>query len=346
MPTTSAGTSTSTTPTPTSTAVDDTLQGVVDSFVGGADGGVVALTIRDSTATTFSAGTATANGDAMNADTPFRVGSISKPFIATMVLQLVDDGRVDLDEPLSTYLPGTPVGGDVSLRSLLSHRSGIPNYTDRSGFFVAVLADRDHSYSLDEILEFVADEPGAPAEQRFNYSNTNYILLGQLIERVSGTDLSTALRTRIAEPLSLEATMFAGSGGEEPANLAAGWSPGVLTGDPAAPYQSIASSAWSAGALISTTADLARFLTGLFAGELISEDALHQMTDVADEGYGLGLFAARLGPDSAGYAHNGAIPGDSSTMAIDPVSGDIIVVPTSNDALVADLLAPQILSTW
>jgi D-alanyl-D-alanine carboxypeptidase len=263
-----------------------------------------------------------------------------------MVLQLVDEGRVELDEPLSAYLPDTPVGGDVTVRSLLSHRSGIPNYTDQSGFFVAVLADRNRTYSPDEILEFVADEPVAPTDQQFSYSNTNYILLGQLIEKVTVTELPAALRTRIAEPLALEATTFAGSGNAQPGNLAAGWSPGVLTGDPATPYESIASSAWAAGALISTTGDLARFLTGLFAGELISEESLDQMTDVADDGYGLGLFAARLGPDSPGYAHNGVIPGYTSTMAIDPVSGDVLVILTNNDALIADQLAPRILLDW
>lgn len=253
---------------------------------------------------------------------------------------------MDLDEPLSSYLLNPVVGADVTVRELLSHRSGLPNYTDQSGFIPAILADRNRTYSPDDILEFVEDETVAPANQSFNYSNTNYILLGQLIEQVTGTELAAALRTRIAEPLSLNATLFPVSESSEPGNLAAGWSPRLLVGDSTAPYESIASSAWAAGALISTTGDLARFLTGLFHGELISEELLAEMTDVADDGYGLGLFAARLGPDRPGYAHSGSIPGYTSTMAIDPVSGDVLVILTNNDTLVADLLAPRILMAW
>ena len=192
----------------------------------------------------------------------------------------------------------------------------------------------------------MAEEPADPADEQFAYSNTNYILLGQLIENAGGVELSAALRTRIVEPLSLNSTTFAGGTNDEPGNLAAGWSPGALTGDSTASYESIASSAWSAGALISTTGDLARFLTGLFGGELISAERLEEMTDVADDGYGFGIFAARLGPDSPGYAHNGAIPGYTSTMAIDPATGDVIVILTNNDALVADVLAPRILTAW
>ncbi len=331
---------------PTSTAILDNLQRVATEFVSQTDGGVAALTIRDGRTTTVAAGVRAANGDPIEPDTPFRVGSISKPFIATMVLQLVDEGQVDLEAPLSRYLPDAIIGADVKVRSLLSHRSGIPNYTDQAGFFLTVLADRNRTYSSGEILEFVADETTAPAGEQFSYSNTNYILLGQLIEAVGGMDLAAALRTRIAEPLSLEATTFPGAANDLPVNLAAGWSPGVLTGDSAASYESIASSAWSAGALISTTRDLARFLTGLFDGELISAERLDEMTDVADDGYGLGLFSARLGPDSRAYAHNGSIPGYSSTMAIDPVSGDVLVILTNNDALIADQLAPLIVANW
>ena len=160
------------------------------------------------------------------ADTPFRVASISKPFVATIVLQLVDEGSVDLDETLSTYLPNTPIGGDVPIRMLLNHRSGLPNYTDQSAFITDVFEDRTRVFTPDEILAWVEDAVTDEPDQHFAYSNTNYILLGQLIERVTGTDLDTALRQRISEPLGLEATRFAAVETANPDGLAAPWSSG------------------------------------------------------------------------------------------------------------------------
>ena len=213
---------------PPETSSSDDLDALLVDALGEQDGGIAVLSIRDGVTTSAVAGVANAAGDPIAADTPFRVGSISKPFVATMVLQLVDEGSVDLDEPLSTYLPNTPIGGDVPIRMLLNHRSGLPNYTDQSAFIPDVFEDRNRVFTPDEILAWVegtvTDEPG----QHFAYSNTNYILLGQLIERVTGTDLDTALRQRISEPLGLEATRFATVETANPDGLAAPWSSAVF----------------------------------------------------------------------------------------------------------------------
>ena len=330
------------TPPPSESTSDGTLTTLLGDLIGNRDGGVAVLMVRDGATSLAAAGDANNLGDPLLPETPMRVGSISKPFIATMVLQLMDEGRVDLDVALSTYVPGTTVGGDVTVRALLGHRSGIFNYTDVPSFFADVLADRTQRFEPATVLEYVAERSVNTGGQ-FAYSNTNYILLGQLIEALEGTDINTALQTRIAEPLGLTATSFDVAGGTNPPDMAAGWSNGVVTGDPSEPYVSIASSAWTAGALISSTADLATFLSALFDGRLISADALAQMTATEPDGYGLGLFAVSLNPGSPGYGHNGAIPGFSSTMAIDPASGDILVILTNNDTLNADTLAPQIL---
>jgi D-alanyl-D-alanine carboxypeptidase len=165
-----------------------------------------------------------------------------------------------------------------------------------------------------------------------------------LIEHLDGIDLNTSLQRRIANPLGLESTVFALPAGPE--DLVAAWSADLFEGDPDFDYTSIATSAWAAGALVSSTDDLATFLEGLVDGTLLSEASLAEMTDTADDGYGLGMFEAAFGPGELGFGHSGGIPGYTATMAINPENGDLVVVVTNNDFLIADLLVPLILASW
>ena len=334
---------------PTSEAAEGfDLDAIVTGVLDDADGGVAALVVRDGEVLTAAAGERNAGGDPMTAETPSRVGSISKTFVGTMVLQLVDEGRVNLDQRLATYLPETSAGADVTIRDLLRHHSGVPSYTDVSAFFPDVLADRSRRFVPADLLTYIEDVAPQPAGQRFTYSNTNYILLGQLIERLDGVDLNTALQTRISVPLGLPMTRFVLDDGASVPGLAAGWSADVVEGGPVSPYDSIASSAWAAGALVSTTTELAAFLTALFAGDLISDESLAAMTDGGPYGYGLGLFEERFGPDPArhGYGHHGGMPGYLSFMVIEPTGGDIVVVLTNNDRVDIGAVLRQISDDW
>ena len=331
---------------PPDTSSSDDLDALLVDALGERDGGIAVLSIRDDETTTAVAGVANAVGDPVTADTPFRVASISKPFVATIVSQLVDEGNVDLDETLSTYLPNTPIGGDVPIRMLLNHRSGLPNYTDQSAFMTDVFEDRNRVFTPDEILAWVEDAVTDEPDQHFAYSNTNYILLGQLVQRVTGTDLDTALRERISEPLGLEATRFAAVETANPDRLAAPWSSAVFDGDPDAAYDSIASSAWAAGSLTSTTGELAAFFDALFAGKLVSPDALDEMTEGGPDGYGLGLGVLDHPSGTRLYGHSGGIPGYTSFAAFDPSTGDTVIVLTNNEEVVADELALTIIDNW
>lgn len=344
-PTTAPSLATVDAPPPSSAAGADELGALVADFIGDQPGGASVFTVRDGVTMTAAVGVANACDEVITPTTPFRVGSIAKPFVATMVLQLVDAGTVDLDAELATYLPDTPVGGTATVRQLLGHRSGLPNYTASDQFLAAVLGDRERVIAPSEVLEWVDEEDGStPGE--FTYSNTNYLLLGQLVEVVDGRDLDAALQARISGPLGLEATRFVLDDPPGVAGLAAGWSTGILDGDDSAPYASFASSAWAAGALVSTTGDLAAFLDALFAGELLSDGRLAEMTATDPDGYGLGLFAVSFGPQQPAFGHNGAIVGFTSVMALDPVSSDALVVLTNNDELVAEELAASILAAW
>ena len=320
---------------------NQTPEEVTEAFVGNNDGGAIVLVQHDGEVTRTAVGDANADGDPLTIETPMRVGSISKTFVATMVLQLVDEGLVDLDEPLGTYLPQATTGSSVSIRQLLSHRSGIASYTVQPSLLEDVMADRARSFTPEQILGYVADLPQeTPGE--YAYSNTNYILLGQVIEQLDGTDLNQSLQTRIAEPLGLDSTLFP-TAGAATETVASGWSPGFSEGQADAEYEALDSGAWAAGALISTVDDLAAFLHGLFAGDLITDASLEQMTDTGLDGYGLGIVTAVLGPRFVGFSHGGATLGYRSTMAIQPFSGDSVVILTNNDDLNADHLAPKIL---
>lgn len=319
------------------------LDAIVSDFVGDVPGGVVTL-VRHTDETTVIADGMSTQTDPMMAGTIFRADNVSKMLVAAMVMQLVDEQRIELDEPLAHYLPDTPIGGAITIEQLLSHQSGIPNYTDRPIFFTEVLTTPDRAFTPSEIVDMVVGMPLGETGS-FAYSNTNYILLGQLIEEMDQTDLNTALAARITTRTGMTATSFSDTGQASPHGVAGGWSAGLFDGDAQSKYRSLGSSAWAAGALLSTADDLAIFLDALLIGGLVSEESLALMTRRTTSGYGLGLAAFPLGINQTGFGHGGRIPGFTSMMAIDPETGTIVIVLTNNDDLVADELLTSVIES-
>ncbi|MGX7827236.1 serine hydrolase domain-containing protein [Actinokineospora sp. 24-640] len=240
-------------------------------------------------------------------DGRFRVGSVTKTFTATVVLQLVAEGRVALDEPVASYLPGLlPDGDRVTVRMLLQHTSGLYDYTSAIGLdpenfpkirfrefapreLVAVATARP--------LEF---EPGA----RHSYSNTNYVVAGLLIEKVTGQSYDRAVERRVLRPLGMRETRMGGRTPHGP--HAHGY---MSIGDRPVDVTAMNSSmAWAAGAMISTTADLDRFYAALLSGRVLAPAQLAEMTTTV-EGYGLGLHETPLPCGGSVWGHNGGIPG-------------------------------------
>lgn len=139
----------------------------------------------------------------------FRVGSLTKTFTATIVLQLVAEGRLSLDAPIARWLPGLlPAGNIITVRELLNHTSGLFDYVNDGPQFVEqALANPARHWSLRTLLSFAVDKPlwFAPGTQ-WRYSNTNYIVLGLLVETVTGRPFGAVLRQRVLRPLHLSAT--------------------------------------------------------------------------------------------------------------------------------------------
>ena len=147
----------------TTESADPALQVALLRFLGDQDGGVSAVVERDGTVEVATVGAADLRGQPITAETDFYVGSISKMITATLVMRLVDAGLIGLDDLLGTHLPDVPVGADRTIRALLGHRSGIPNYTERSDSDRAVRTNRNRSWEPLEILEYV-DEPGTDVD--------------------------------------------------------------------------------------------------------------------------------------------------------------------------------------
>jgi D-alanyl-D-alanine carboxypeptidase len=223
----------------------------------------------------------------------FRIGSVTKTFTATLVLQLVDQKRIGLDDPVGRYLPGViPAGGTITIRELLQHRSGLANYTDYSSWMDQ--AEPSPSIRPIDALRFAASRPllFAPGSQ-WAYSNTNYIALGLVIEKVTGRPFGQELQQRILKPLALSRTELATT-----RQLRDLDDPGTNPNLP-----------WAAGGIVSDTQDLARFFSALLSGHLVSRASLANMKQAVAAGPsedGLGIFATSL-PCGRFWGHNGGI---------------------------------------
>jgi D-alanyl-D-alanine carboxypeptidase len=294
------------------------------------------------TAQSFVSGEADESGTPLTDESLFRVGSIAKTFVAVLVMQLVEEERLGLEAELGQYLGAVPLGAGVTIRALLSHESGLPDYTRDPQFREDVAANRSRVFAPGELLAYVAETDPAPVGA-FNYSNTNYILLGLLLERITGQSLPEILAERIFDPAGLSSTSLESPMSEHPSGLAGGWSEALLDGE-AGPYASIASSAWAAGGLISSAGDLERFLRALFTDQLLLPESLRAM--VSGPGpYGLGLIRVPVN-GRTGYGHGGATIGYSSYMVLEPESGNSVIALTNNDSIDGENLASRAIAQW
>ena len=247
-----------------------------------------------------------------------RVGSITKSFVAVLALQLQAEGRLSLDAPLATWVPDFPRADRISVRQLLNHTSGAFNYTQSQDFLAQLEASPGKTWTSEELIAHgAAKSPSFEPGVRWEYSNTNYILLGHILESVTGTPLAQQLRTRILEPLDLDST---GLDGAEPLPPLAVRGYSRDPGDGAwRDFTDLLhpSAAGAAGALISSADDVSAFYLALFERSLLAPVQLAELTDwVATPlptmpGYGLGMVRA-ITPVGPGHGHDGQIPGFSA----------------------------------
>ena len=269
-----------------------------------------------------------------------RAGSVTKTVIATILLQLVAEGRLMLDDTVEQWLPNmVPNGAAITIRILLNHTSGIFDYTADPDWNAALLADPYRHWSPQELVAVgTAHPPLFPPGQGLAYSNTGYILIGLVLENATGQPVQDLVWQRVILPLRLQDTFFATSARFRGA-YAHGYFPPSLTGDGYLDTSSWHPSlAWTAGALVSTAPDLARFYQALLSGRLLSPALLNEMTrtvtspDYPGIGLGLGIWSVET-PCGMAWGHLGGIPGYKS-FALSNRGGTrsaVVIVPTEPD---------------
>ncbi|MFD4604982.1 serine hydrolase domain-containing protein [Streptomyces sp. NPDC058464] len=278
-----------------------------------------------------------ATGQKMSPDLYMRIGSETKTFTVTALLQLVDEGRVGLDDPIGKYVDGVPGGDRITLRDLAGMRSGLFNYSEDAGFFKALTSDPQRAFTPQQLLAYsfrhpVMFQPG----EKFSYSNTNLILLGLLVEKESGQPLGDYLEQHVLKPAGMSHTLFP-TGNEFPAPHAQGYTNQTATGKVQETAGWNPSWGWAAGAMISNLDDLRTWArtvaTGVFpdgatmVGPVVQKQRLTTpSTGIQGAGYGLGIF------DVQGWiGHNGSLPGYESLTVYLPSTRTTVVVLLNTD---------------
>jgi D-alanyl-D-alanine carboxypeptidase len=292
----------------------------------------------------------------------FDVGSITKTFVAAEVLRLADSGTLRLDDPLSRWLPAYPGAAGITLRELLAHTSGLADYFANERLLIHLAADPQAAWQPAALLTYVG-KPLFPPGTGWFYSNTNYLLLGRVIEAVTGRTLGAELAGRFFEPLGLEASAL-----QSGTTMA----PAPALGLPARPYDrvagskvlfkdlgdgtgylpftSLATSLDAAGSLVSTSSDLARWGADLYGGAVLAPASLQEMEDTSistsyKPRFSYGLGAQRLTLEGfTSYGHGGACSGYRTALRYFPTLGASVAVLTNidgpdPDAIVAQLVA-------
>jgi D-alanyl-D-alanine carboxypeptidase len=245
--------------------------------------------------------------DFLTPDSPMVIGSVTKTYVAASVLQLVEEGRLDLDDSVRAHLPGLRrVSREITVRQLMDHTSGLADlFNDRTR--AGIEQHPEQPWTTTQVMKSLHAPWYRPGEG-WAYANTNYLLLGLIVERVTGNRLADELERRFLAPLGLESTRML-SASEPDGPLAPAW----------------ATIFWASGAMSASASDLARWGDALYDDDVLSDDSRRQMMSVNDDDYGLGVQRMEIRRRS-GYGHTGLLntyttllvhlPGDDVTMAL------------------------------
>ena len=295
-------------------------------------------------------------GQAPPMDGEVRVGSNTKTFVAVVVMQLVQEGKVGLDEPIETYLPGLIKGegidgSKITVRQLLQHTSGLPDFDETLFGTTDVFQYRYHYVTPRDVLDSALSKPAQfePGTQ-WKYTNTNYIVLGMLIERVSQRPVGEQIDQRIVKKLGLSHTYFPAPGEEK----IRGTHPQGYHLSTEGKLEDITEMdptwGWAAGAMVSTPSELNTFFQAVLDGRLLTQSSIDEMKNGAVDAssylgpgtvYGLGLIGRSLSCGGTAWGHGGTIHGYQTDNAVGPDGTAVTVAVTAMPTAIADQSNPE-----
>jgi D-alanyl-D-alanine carboxypeptidase len=294
-----------------------------------------------------------------SANTHFRIASNTKTMTAAVIVLLAQEGKLRFEDPVSKYVSGVPNGDDITIGELLKMRSGLPSYTEAPELTESLDHDPARVWTPEEMLAIAFKRPSlfAPGTE-FSYCNTNYALLGLIIEKLEGAPLARVLQDRLFGPLGMKHTLLPASASNAiPEPYAHGYlygSSSYALADAPYPAELIGAAkagtlkpnddtdqnpsyALAAGGAISTADDLAIWIRALAGGRVLDADYQRQWLDSPEpedpskplgQKYGYGIAQMTFGPNSV-YFHGGEMPGYNSFMGYDPVNDVTLVIWTS-----------------
>jgi D-alanyl-D-alanine carboxypeptidase len=280
----------------------------------------------------------------------FRIGSITKTFTATVILQLAEERKLNLDESILKYFPDLPNASKITVRHLLNMTSGLSNYTDDAELGMTLLSNPAKNFTQEEIYSVIRsrssktalDEPGTKAA----YNNSNYFLLGMIIEKVTGKSAGDEIKRRICDRLGMSDTYMSESEYIDGAHSLGYMQDGTLTVE----FKSNPSWCWTAGAMVSTLADIKKYIKSMATCELCPKyaserHAWRELRSYANP-YGAGTVKMSYGLGIANFGgmlgHNGAILG-YSTLAVYYQPRDITVIILTNKFMETPVHSEEIL---
>ncbi|MGW2813509.1 serine hydrolase domain-containing protein [Streptomyces sp. NPDC001415] len=274
-----------------------------------------------------------ATGAPMKQDMYMRIGSVTKTFTVTALLELVDQGKVGLDDPIGKYIPGVPNGDRITLRQLAEMRSGLFNYSADEGFVKALLSNPTKPFTPQQLLDYAFKHPVLfqPGKD-FLYCNTNLILLGLVVEKAGGMPLDQFIEQKVVKPAGLTHTSFP-TNAAFPSPHAQGYTNQTLSGKVEKTTDWDPSWGWAAGAMISDLSDLKSWATTLATGTLLSPKTQAERlktipTKIPHGGYGLGIFNIE-----GWIGHNGSLPGYESLTVYLPEAKATMSLVLNTDIL-------------
>ncbi len=260
-------------------------------------------------------------------ETKYRIGSISKMFTTTMIFQLIEEKKLSLETKLSQFFPEIPNASTITISNLLNHRSGIHNITNDSTYGDWHTKPQTQVEMIDRMK---SAQPEFAPNEKAEYSNSNFILLGYIVEHVTGSNYQKNLQNRITNRIHLRNTYY---GGKTDTSKNQSYSYHLDEDNDDEDWKQERETDMSipggAGAIVSTPADLCTFITSLFQGKLISQSSLDSMA-VITQGYGRGIFTVPFG-DRTGFGHNGGI--DKFVSMVSYFPSDSLAVAVCTNAL-------------